>query len=220
MRGIGVFKARMSKASLFDLEYVIFDFETTGLNADKDDEILEIGALKLKGTEPTGETFSSLINIQKKIPEKVKAIHGIQDKELEGKPTIEEIFPKFLNFLGNKILIAHNAEFDLSFLKKNLKRFPHLAFPNYCIDTLQLSRQFFSYEKGHSLNAIAARFEIPTDKDRHRSLGDCTLTAKIFSEFLKALKRRKCATLASIKSCIFPPPKMVTSFQPQELTLL
>ncbi|MBI2646375.1 MAG: 3'-5' exonuclease [Deltaproteobacteria bacterium] len=113
----------MSKASLFDLEYVIFDFETTGLDADKDDEILEIGAIRLKGTEPTGEVFSSLVNIQKKIPEKVKAIHGIQDKELEGKPPIEEIFPKFLNFLGNKILIAHNAEFDLSFLKKNLSSF-------------------------------------------------------------------------------------------------
>ena len=58
----------MSKASLFDLEYVIFDFETTGLEADKDDEIIEIGALKLKGIEPTGETFNSLINIQRKIP--------------------------------------------------------------------------------------------------------------------------------------------------------
>ncbi|MBI3018488.1 MAG: 3'-5' exonuclease [Deltaproteobacteria bacterium] len=210
----------MSKASLFDLEYVIFDFETTGLEADKDDEIIEIGAIKLKGAELTGETFSSLINIQRKIPEKVKTIHGIQDEDIKDKPTIEEIFPKFLNFLGNKILIAHNAEFDLGFLKKNLRRFPSFSFPNYCIDTLQLSRQFFSYEKGHSLNAIASRFEIPTDKDRHRSLGDCHLTAKIFSEFLKALKRRKCATLAAIKSCIFPPPKMVTSLQPQELTLL
>ncbi len=210
----------MSKASLFDLEYVIFDFETTGLEADKDDEIIEIGALKLKGTEPTGETFTSLINIQKKIPEKVKAIHGIQDEDIKDKPTIEEIFPKFLNFLGHKILIAHNAEFDLGFIKKNLKRFGHLSFPNHCIDTLQLSRQFFSYEKGHSLNAIASRFEIPLDKDRHRSLGDCYLTAKIYSEFLKALKRRKCATLAAIKSCIFSPPKLYTSIQPQELTLL
>ena len=210
----------MSKASLFDLEYVIFDFETTGLEADKDDEIIEMGALKLKGTEPTGETFNSLINIQRKIPEKVKTIHGIQDKDLEDKPTIQEIFPKFLNFLGNKILIAHNAEFDLGFLKKNLKRFPHLSFPNYCIDTLQLSRQFFSYEKGHSLSAIASRFELPIDKDRHRSLGDCYLTAKIFSEFLTGLKRRKCATLASIKSCIFPPPKLYPPLKPQELSLL
>ncbi len=210
----------MSKASLFDLEYIIFDFETTGLEADKDDEIIEIGAIKLKGTEPTGETFSSLINIQRKIPEKVKAIHGIQDKDIEDKPTIQEIFPKFLNFLGSKILIAHNAEFDLGFLKKNLKRFPHLSFSNHCIDTLQLSRQFFSYEKGHSLNAIASRFELPTDKDRHRSLGDCYLTAKIFSEFLKALKRRQCATLAAIKSCIFPPPKSYPGLQPQELSLL
>ena len=145
----------------------------------------------MKGSEPTGEVFETLVRPSKKIPLKVSQVHGITDKDVENKPTIEEIFPKFMSFIGNKILVAHNAEFDLSFIKKYLKRFTQFPFNNSCIDTLQLSRQLYSYEKGHSLSAIASRFEIRKKVDRHRSLGDCYLTAEIFSEMLKTLKRRK-----------------------------
>ncbi len=197
----------MSRVSLFDLEYVIFDFETTGLKPDQGDDILEIGGVRLKGGSPTGETFNTLVNIKRKIPKQVKAINGISDKDIQGQPTIDELFPKFLNFIGNRILIAHNASFDLGFVKKYLIQFPHLIFNNMCIDTLELSRQLFSYEKSHNLTAIVNRLEIPVDDQRHRSLGDCLLTAKVFSHFLETLQRRKSATLHHIKSCILPPPK-------------
>ncbi len=210
----------MAKVSLYELEYIIFDFETTGLNPDEGAEIIEIGAIKLRGTEPTGETFHSLINIQKKIPEQAKAINGISDKDLEGQPTIEEIFPKFIRFIGAKILIAHNAGFDLDFITENLKRFPQLSFTNFCIDTLQLSRSLFSYEKSHNLDAIAQRFGIIPEKSRHRSLGDCTITAKIFIEFLKILKRKNSATLHHIRASILHPPKLNYEMPMESLSLL
>ena len=210
----------MAKVSLYDLDYVIFDFETTGLDPNKDDEIIEVGALKLKGGEATGEVFHSLIHIQKPIPKKASQIHGITDKDLQGQPTIEEIFPKFINFIGNRILIAHNASFDLEFVKKNLKRFPNIAFTNPCIDTLELSRQLFSYEKTHNLDAIANRFGIQIGTDRHRSLEDCQLTAQIFSEFLKTLRRQRNATLHHIRSCVLYPPKPKLSYAQESLRLL
>jgi DNA polymerase III subunit epsilon len=198
----------MSKVSLYDLEYVIFDFETTGLNADQGDEIIEIGALLIRGDQPTDQSFHTLIDIKKDVPEQATAVHGITSADLKGQPTIEEAFPKFLDFLGNKMLIAHNAGFDLNFVKKNLKRFPHLSFANSCLDTLALSKQLFSYERRHNLGAIASRFEIRSNQDRHRSIGDCLLTAKVFAQMLQTLKRRRSATLGHIKSCVILPPKI------------
>lgn len=210
----------MSKVSLYDLDYIIFDFETTGLHPEEGDEIIEIGAMKLRGGEPTGETFHSLINIQKKIPESAKAVNGITDKDLEGQPTIQEVFPKFIRFIGSKILIAHNAPFDIGFIKKNLQRFPRLLFTNTCIDTLELSRWLFSYEKSHNLDAIAGRFGIKPQQSRHRSLGDCFVTAKIFIEFLKILKRKNSATLHQIRTTILPPPKIHLTLPTESLNLL
>lgn len=214
----------MAKVSLYQLEYVVFDFETTGLSPHEGDEIIEIGALKLRGCEPTGETFQTLIHIQKPIPKQATSVHGISDKDLIGKPSLREIFPDFIRFIGNKMLIAHNATFDLEFVKKGLERFPQTSFNNHCIDTLQVSKQIFSYEKGHSLDAIANRFGIHTKIDdtqnRHRSLGDCHLTARIFSEFLKTLKRRNMATLQDIRNCILHPPKISQFHQQESLNLL
>ena len=207
----------MSKVSLYDLEYVIFDFETTGLYANQNDDILEIGAIKMKGDQPTGDIFSTLVNIQRKIPKAATAVNGITNQDIKDQPTIEEVFPKFIHFIGNKVLLAHNAEFDLSFIERYLKRFPRVSLNNPCLDTLQLSRMLYPYEKKHNLDAIAARFEIRQQLDtRHRSVGDCLLTAKIFGEFLKTLKRRRAATLAHVKACLFTAPKIQ---QPQAQAL-
>lgn len=126
----------MAKVSLFEIEYVIFDFETTGLDPNRGDDILEIGAIKVRGSEPTGATFQTLIDIQRPIPRQSTLIHGIEDKHIQGQPTIEEAFPKFMDFVGNHMLIAHNAPFDLAFIKKNLRRFPSIPFNNHCLDTL------------------------------------------------------------------------------------
>ena len=116
--------------------------------------------------------------------------------------------------------MAHNAAFDLGFVKKNLERFPTLTLTSPCIDTLQLSKQLFSYETGHSLDAIVKRFGIRMTEKRHRSIGDCNLTAKIFSEFLNILKRRTGATLHDIRNCILKPPKAMLKHSQESLTLL
>ena len=210
----------MAKVALHHLDYIIFDFETTGLDPNQGDEIIEIGAIKLRGSEVTGEIYQTLVHIHKPIPRQASSIHGITDKELENQPPIEEVFPQFLKFIGKKTLIAHNAAFDLGFIKKNLERFPNLSFTNSCIDTLQISKHFFSYEKGHSLAAIAKRLSISSDEKSHRSLADCKLTSKIFAEFLKLLKRRNIATLHDIRNCILPPPKICRTRAQESLALL
>ena len=212
----------MSKASLLDLEYVVFDFETTGLHPERGDEIIEIGAIKLRGEEPTGETFQTLVNIQKPIPKEATQVNGIKDEDLVGKPLLQDVFPQFIQFIGTKILIAHNAEFDLGFLKKVLRLFPSFSFSNHCIDTLQLSRMLFSYEKSHNLDALANRFGLFPEEfvdGRHRSLGDCFLTAKIFGEFLKFLKRKRTATLHDIRSCLLSIPKATPVLVEESLQL-
>ncbi len=213
----------MVKVSLFDLEYIVFDLETTGLSPHQGAEIIEIGALKLRGGEPTGETFQTLVHIAKPIPKQASLINGILDQDLMGQPPIDVVFPKFLDFIGHRILIAHNASFDLEFIKKNLERFPFVHFLNFCIDTVELSKLLFSYEKGHNLDAIANRFAIKNfeteAKGRHRSLGDCTITSKIFGEFLKILKQRNMATLHDIRDCILNPPKKNLSHQQESLNL-
>lgn len=211
-----------AKASLFDLEYVVFDFETTGLHPERGDEVIEMGAIKLRGDIPTGETFQSLIDIQKPVPKEASNIHGIRNEDLKGKPLLRDVLPQFIQFIGTKILIAHNAEFDLGFLKKALRSLPSFNFQNHCIDTLQLSRMLFSYEKSHNLDALANRFgffpEEFTDQ-RHRSIGDCLLTAKIFGELLKSLKRKKMATLHGIRSCMLTLSKAPSSISEQSLQL-
>lgn len=210
----------MEKVSLYELDYIVFDLETTGLNPHEGDEIIEIGAMKLRGDQPTGETFQSLVQIHKPIPKQATLIHGIKDADLKGQPSIEKVFPDFINFIGQKMLVAHNAAFDLEFIKKNLQRFPRVQFNNCCIDTLQLSKHLFSYEKTHNLDAIASRFGIHSTKERHRSLGDCALTATLLSEFLKTLKRRSSATLHDIRSCILPPPRIAKVHAQETLNLL
>ena len=210
----------MAKFSLYNLEYTIIDFETTGLDPQAGAEIVEIGALRIRGDKLTGDTFQTLINIEKPMPKSASAVHGITDKDLKGKPTLEKVWPEFLSFIGNRMLIAHNAEFDLGFVKKAIERFPHQSLTNHCIDTLQVSRQLFSYEKGHSLDAISKRFGLRyTGTDRHRSMGDCHLTAQVFSEFLKVLKRRKADTLHHIRDCIFYPPKVTRLIAQENLKL-
>ena len=107
---------RLSPQSRFtDSSYVIFDFETTGLSRDRD-EIIEIGALKVEANKPVQE-FSCLIKPSKSISPRITEITGITNQDLETAPHISEVFSDFIKFIDGSILIAHNAEFDIGFLR-------------------------------------------------------------------------------------------------------
>jgi DNA polymerase-3 subunit epsilon len=185
------------------LSYVVFDFETTGLDAQSGDEIIEIGAVKVDGKNLLEKQFHSMINPQRAIPAESTAVHGIQAKDLENAPTINQVMPDFVRFLGQGILVAQNARFDLSFLVKNLARQSIARFENPILDTMLLSKFLFSYESRHNLDAILNRLKIkPTEESRHRSIGDCVLTAQALIEMISVLEKRGLGNLQAIRTCI------------------
>lgn len=162
-------------------EYVVFDFETTGLSAWGGDEVIEVGAMKVYGNEIDEQNvFHSLINPKRLIPPDATRINGITNEMVAGAPTIDEVLPKFLDFIGTAWLVAQNAKFDLGFLMKYLVQ--HKISKKFEVyDTVIFSRKVFVGESTHNLDIISKRLglSIPPE-DRHRSIGDVKLTAKAF----------------------------------------
>src|SRR5262245_10296537 len=128
----------MRSIPLSSLSYVVFDFETTGLNANDGDEIIEIGAVRVDGKKVSERTFHSLVNPERSLSEESTRVHGITAAELKGAPSIQAIMPDFLRYLGRNIVVAQNARFDLSFLVKNLVRLSIARFENPILDTMLL----------------------------------------------------------------------------------
>ena len=133
-------------------DYVVFDIETTGLNKDKD-LIIEIGALKYKNNILV-EQFNYLINPQIKLPEIITKITGIKDDDLIDKDTIDIVLPKFLNFIEDLPLIAHNNEFDLGFIKKSIEELNLNKLSNKNVDTLALARIYLPQMYNYKLETL------------------------------------------------------------------
>lgn len=194
----------MQILSLRELKYAVFDLETTGFYADQGDEIIEIGGVLVEGMEIT-KTFQSLVNPKRAIPPASTQVHGIKDEDVKDAPTIEEILPQFLQFVGGRILVAQNAKFDMSFI---IQKFKQLQMPlkhTLVIDTIGLSKMIFQYETSHSLDKIMARLGIPKTGDRHRSLDDSRYTAQALVELIKLLEQQQIKTLPEIESAFVKP---------------
>lgn len=173
-------------------EYVVFDFETTGLSPWGGDEIIEVGAMKIFGDEIDEESFfHSLVNPKRLIPPEATRVNGITNEMVATAPTIEEVFPKFLDFLGGSWLVAQNAKFDMSFVMKYLVQFKvNRKLEVY--DTMLFSRRAYPNENQHNLDAISKRLGLTIiESERHRSIGDVKLTAKAFVA-LKGQLGEKC----------------------------
>ena len=162
-------------------EYVVFDLETTGLSPWGGDEIIEIGAMKIFGSDiDEVNHFHTLVNPKRMIPPDATRVNGITNEMVANAPTLEEVFPKFLEFVGTAWLVAQNARFDMSFIMKYLVQFKMKA--QYEVyDTMLCSRRCFPEEDRHNLDVICQRLSLAVEqKDRHRSIGDVKLTAKAF----------------------------------------
>ncbi|MBI1859465.1 MAG: 3'-5' exonuclease [Deltaproteobacteria bacterium] len=162
-------------------EFVVFDLETTGLSPWGGDEIIEIGAIKVFGAEiDEKNAFHSLVNPKRMIPSAATNVNGITNDMVAGAPAIDEVLPRFWEFVGQSWLVAQNAKFDLGFLMKYLvQRKMKKQFEVY--DTVILSRRAFPTEQGHNLDKIAGRLGLRYEQnDRHRSMGDVKLTAQAF----------------------------------------
>jgi len=164
-------------------DYIVFDLETTGLNSITD-EIIEIGALKYKNNELI-DTFYEFVKPRISIPEYITNITGITNKDVKYSKTIEEVLPKFIVFIENYTLIAHNNSFDLTFIMQNLKNQNIPCIENRSIDTLTLSRDYLPNLKNHKLETLKEFLKIKNIS--HRALADCETTNAVY-QFCKNKK--------------------------------
>ena len=163
---------------------VILDTETTGLSADKD-RIVEIACIELNNHIPTKNIFHTFINPETKVSADAFSVHGYSDEFLSNKLKFREIAKNFLDFIKDKKLIIHNADFDLGFLNNELRRLnikPILK--SDVIDTLQIARSKFP-GVGNSLDALCKRYKINLEaREKHSALVDCHLLSKVYIELI------------------------------------
>ncbi len=161
----------------FEGEFICFDLETTGLNA-KQDKIIEIGAFRVKNKEIKDE-FSIFVDSEMEISPKITQLTGINQDMLKGAPKEKEAMEKFMEFCGESpVLVAHNANFDVSFIKATLERL-NLSFNFTYIDTVPFSRALIMSVKNHKLDTIAKFLKIP-EFNHHRACDDAKALAYIF----------------------------------------
>ena len=155
---------------------IILDTETTGLSTIQKHRIVEIGCLELKDQMPTNNIFHVYLNPQRAVSEDAFKVHGYSDDFLSKQKKFSEIAGDFLNFIKNKKIIIHNAEFDLSFLNYELKLINEKGIDkSNVVDTLELARQKFPGSQ-NSLDALCKRYNIDNSKrEKHSALVDCHL---------------------------------------------
>ena len=167
------------------MRHIVLDTETTGLRAEGDDRIVEIGALELVNYVPTGAVFHHYINPERPIPAEVSAIHGITDAMVADKPVYAEIADGLLSFLGDSPLVIHNAEFDMRFLNAEFKRLGFAPLPmTRAIDTLTMARKLFPGAP-NSLDALCKRYNVDNSgRTYHGALLDARLLADVYLELV------------------------------------
>ena len=162
------------------MKEIDLDTETTGISVKDGHRIVEIGCIELENLIPTQNRFHCYLNPERKVSEKALEVHGYSDDFLASQKKFSEIGDEFLNFIKNKRLIIHNAEFDLSHLNNELSLFGKKKINNEVIDTLILARDKFPGSPV-SLDALCKRYRVDnSQRTQHTALVDCDLLAKVY----------------------------------------
>ncbi len=171
---------------LDQIEWTVFDVETTGFSP-TEEEIIEIGAVKIRDGKIV-DTFSTFVNPERPIPEKITELTGIDDSMVADAPTLQDILPDFIDFFEGTVLVAHNATFDLRFLQASLAKtgLNDRVQSITILDTLNLSRALLTQLKNHKLNTIAGHFKISLE-NHHRACDDAKATGEILIKLLEML---------------------------------
>jgi DNA polymerase III subunit epsilon len=188
----------MDNRPLAELTYTVFDTETTGLFPQVGDEIISIGAVRIvNGRLLREELFDQLVNPQRGYWKRSIRIHGIQPEMLDDQPTIDRVLPLFYRFVGDSILVAHNAAFDMNMFRMK-EAVSGMKFINPVLDTLLLSAVVHPTQKDHTLEAIAERFGVSI-VGRHTALGDALATGEIFLKLIPLLAQMGIHTLGAAR---------------------
>ncbi|MEM7742699.1 MAG: exonuclease domain-containing protein [Pseudomonadota bacterium] len=181
---------------LSDVSYVVFDTETTGLLPHQGDELVQIAAVRIVNQRLlTGERFDMLVNPGRIIPELATSVHGITNEMVIGAPNVAEAVAQFHGFCGDAVLIAHNAPFDMAFLRRAEPEID-ARFQNTVLDTVLLSAVLYGRTEEHSLDALTHRLgiEIPPEH-RHTAIGDALATAEAFLRLVPLLNEQGFVTI-------------------------
>ncbi len=181
-----------NRVSLEQSNFSILDTETTGLNVSKGDKVISVASLKISNFKIQEDlVLDELVNPQINIPPESTVIHNIKDEDVKGKPTLIEIEDKILRFLKKSVLVGHNINFDINFLKDNAKG-TNLAYRMKVIqplDTIFLTAGLYPDLESYELSKLCKYFNIKTDDQiRHSALGDCRITARLFLFLLNKAK--------------------------------
>ena len=178
----------------FDDEYVAFDLETTGLSAEND-KIIEIGAVIFKDGKEL-KRFQTFVNPHEKLEKKIVDLTGITDEMLKDAPDIETVLPEFLEFVGNRVLIAHNARFDTGFVRNACARL-NLPYNFTAVDTLPLSQQLLPHLNRFKLDIVAKELKLP-NFNHHRAADDANICGLIFCKLVPMLRDRGLTRLQQV----------------------
>ena len=176
-------------------EFVVFDIETTGLNSHTN-KIIEIGAVKIKAGRII-DRYSQLINPGISIPYHITEITSITNEQVANQPKIDEVIGKFVDFIGDAVLVAHNAPFDMGFIKRDIKEYLNIDLENSVIDTLQMARDLFPDFKKYGLGDLNKSLGLALEK-HHRAVDDSQATANMFIIFLEKYKEKGIEYLKNI----------------------
>lgn len=179
-----------------DQEVVFFDLETTGLSRKKD-KIIEIAAVRVRNGQII-DNFTTLVNPHRKLPAKIVELTGITDQDLEGKPEEADAIQSFYDYVGDSLLAAHNASFDIGFLSERLrKERDPVSFPITYIDTLPMAQTLIPEIKSYKLSRLCSYFKIKNEH-AHRALDDSVASAKVLVELMKIAKARGAEKLSDL----------------------
>ena len=177
-------------------DFVVFDIETTGLNPQQD-RITEIGAVKIRNGQIV-DRFSAFVNPGVSIPSFIVKLTGITDDMVKDAPPIEQVLNEFMEFIQGSVLVAHNANFDVGFIKQNAKVMGEKVKNSY-IDTLELCRKMFPELGRYKLNIVAKHLKIELE-NHHRAVHDSMATAKIFLHCINVLKEKGCKSIKDMQN--------------------
>lgn len=164
---------------------IVLDTETTGFDPEEGHRLIEIGAVEVINKVPTGRTYHQYINPERDIPADATAVHGITDERVKNEPVFAEIYTDMVEFIGDGIIVAHNATFDMNFINYELKQVGHPSYPKkQVVDSLAIARAKFPGSPA-SLDALCRRFGIDlSERELHGALLDAQLLADVYLELM------------------------------------